>query len=225
MLRTHKSSCLNLWVHDERFSKLEVIVNPDMLPGVQPGDLLEIKRVDGKKGKPKLLLLIQSIDLELLSRQSQLQISVLQSIAVIFDLVARTNVTVKRIERDNYLASHIEISFRDQYVGRSDMWQVKNDLINTSVYTGKKILSLGFRGCVKDIYVSSTSQYSGVVTDSTKIVFRSETAKYFVFIQMSKEMWEFDEDGEMFFGKCVHGFLPELFSKWKSYGIIWIITD
>ncbi|KAJ2998685.1 vacuolar membrane-associated protein iml1 [Globomyces sp. JEL0801] len=35
---------------------------------------------------------------------------------------------------------------------------------------------------------------------------------------MSKEMWEFDEDGDLFFEKCVHGFLPELFLKWNTMG-------
>lgn len=31
-------------------------------------------------------------------------------------------------------------------------------------------------------------------------------------------MWEFDEDGELFYEKCVYGFLPELFDRWKSLG-------
>ena len=33
---------------------------------------------------------------------------------------------------------------------------------------------------------------------------------------MSKDMWEFDDDGEMYSEKCIHGFLPELFSRWKE---------
>jgi len=41
---------------------------------------------------------------------------------------------------------------------------------------------------------------------------------------MSKEMWEFDEDGELFFEKCIHGFLPELFSKWKALGTNHVVS-
>jgi DEP domain-containing protein 5 len=63
---------------------------------------------------------------------------------------------VRKIDFDSAVASHIEISFRDQYIGRSDMWQLKNSIINTSVYNGKKITSLGVRGVVKDIYVNGS---------------------------------------------------------------------
>jgi DEP domain-containing protein 5 len=38
------------------------------------------------------------------------------------------------------------------------------------------------------------------------------------------QMWEFDEDGEMFVSKCVHGFLPELFSKWKLTGTNHVVS-
>lgn len=33
----------------------------------------------------------------------------------------------------------IEISFKDQYIGRSDMWRLKLSLQNTCAYAGKKI--------------------------------------------------------------------------------------
>jgi hypothetical protein len=221
-----KGSILTLWVHNDLYSKLDVIVNPEALPGIKVGNLLEIYKIDKRKGSPskRLILRVQQIDKDLLAKQTQLQISICQNIATLFELVARNDVTVRKIETDSYLASHIEISFRDQYVGRSDMWQVKNDIMNTSVYSSKKITSLGFRGSVKEIYVDEERELCGVITENTKIIFRSETAKYFLFIQMSKEMWEFDEDGEMFFAKCVHGFLPELFSKWKCTGTNHVVS-
>lgn len=31
-------------------------------------------------------------------------------------------------------------------------------------------------------------------------------------------MWEFEEDGELFFDKAIDGFLPELFKRWKNMG-------
>ncbi len=31
-------------------------------------------------------------------------------------------------------------------------------------------------------------------------------------------MWHFDEDGELYFEKCLYGFLPDLFSRWKQMG-------
>ena len=45
----------------------------------------------------------------------------------------------------------------------------------------------------------------GLVTKDTKIILRSESAKYFIFLQMSREMWEFDEDGELYYEKAFQG--------------------
>lgn len=40
----------------------------------------------------------------------------------------------------------------------------------------------------------------------------------YLFLQMSKEMWEFDIHGDLYFEKAVNGFLTELFAKWKKQG-------
>lgn len=124
------------------------------------------------------------------------------------------------------------------------MWRLKLSLINTSTYQGKKVASLGVRAQVKNCIMNNApvrhsltfssffsffSLYNlccsmdlqvpcGYISETTKTIFRSESAKYFLFVHMSKEMWEFDEDGELFMEKCVHGFLPDLFKSWKRTG-------
>ena len=41
---------------------------------------------------------------------------------------------------------------------------------------------------------------------------------YVLFIQMSREMWDFDSEGsgEIMFTKVVNGFLPALFKRWQA---------
>ncbi len=39
-----------------------------------------------------------------------------------------------------------------------------------------------------------------------------------IYIQMSKEMWEFDVNGEMYHEKAVN-FLAELFTNWKVHAL------
>jgi len=58
----------------------------------------------------------------------------------------------------------------------------------------------------------------GVITQDTKVVFRSTTAMVYLFIQMSSEMWDFDMYGDLYFEKAVNGFLYEMFSKWQKTG-------
>ncbi|KAI9316637.1 hypothetical protein BX666DRAFT_1945315 [Dichotomocladium elegans] len=65
---------------------------------------------------------------------------------------------------------------------------------------------------------------SGYIDENTRIIFRSSSAKFFLFIQMSREMWEFDEDGELYFEKVVNNFLPELFNKWKEEGTNHVVS-
>ncbi len=48
-----------------------------------------------------------------------------------------------------------------------------------------------------------------------QVTFRSSTAQVNIFLQMSSEMWEFDNYGDLYFEKAVDGFLQDLFSKWK----------
>lgn len=58
----------------------------------------------------------------------------------------------------------------------------------------------------------------GVITEDTKIVYRSSTSQVYLFLQMSSEMWDFDIYGDLYFEKAVNGFLTELFSEWKRQG-------
>ncbi len=38
-----------------------------------------------------------------------------------------------------------------------------------------------------------------------------------IFLQMSKEMWDFDHHGDTYYEKAVDGFLFDLFTRWKVY--------
>lgn len=41
---------------------------------------------------------------------------------------------------------------------------------------------------------------------------------------MSREMWEFDEDGELYYEKVVNNFLPQLFNRWKEQGTNHVVS-
>ena len=210
---------LNLWVHDERFSKQDLILHPDLL--FEAGQLLELSQDD-----KKVILSVQStsLDNDIILKQPQFQISISQTIASQFEFQARADVYAKRIDEQSVHIDFLELSFRDQYIGRTDMWRLKLALASSAVYVGKKVYSLGIRAQIKDIYVNGVKSASGYVTERTRIIYRSETAKYFIFLQMSREMWEFDEDGDLFVEKCARGFLPDLFQKWKVCGANHVVS-
>jgi hypothetical protein len=45
-----------------------------------------------------------------------------------------------------------------------------------------------------------------------------------IFIQVCRELWEFAGDGERYYEKIVHSFLPTLFSKWREAGTNHTVT-
>lgn len=120
---------------------------------------------------------------------------------------------------------HVELAFKEQYLGRSDMWRLQQNLKGTCVYHEKKILFAGsIKATVKRLFAHEEQMSSGYITETTRMIFRSASAKYFLFIQMSREMWEFDEDGELYFEKAVSNFLPHLFNRWKDEGTNHVVS-
>lgn len=115
-------------------------------------------------------------------------------------------------------ATHVEISFKDQYLSRADMWRlVVCELTQRTVYKGQSVFFLGtVKAQVTAVYVNGQTVHSAFFAKDTRPIFRSESAKYVLFIQMAREMWDFDSEisGEIIFNKVVNGFLPALFKRW-----------
>lgn len=85
------------------------------------------KKTDLEEEYPRLLLQITSFKDDLL--QAIRTISVEQSIAAAFGLQTYKYVTVRLVNPDDVVLESIELTFRDQYMGRSEMWRLKNSLV------------------------------------------------------------------------------------------------
>jgi len=143
-----------------------------------------------------------------------------QSVVSMFQLQIFADVCVTVVDPSSVALDSLELTFKEQYLGRSDMWRLKDHLTGSCVYTNKKIefCHKSVRCQVYEMWSQGEKVACGVVTDDTKIVFRSSTSQVYLFIQMSSEMWDFDIYGDLYFEKAVNGFLSELFAKWKRQG-------
>jgi hypothetical protein len=213
---------LQLSVHDVQFSTEELIVNPEILPQVKTGDLLSIYHpvLAGKENnaeKDKLGSVILRV--KQLTNTRNLQISVSKYIATVFDLPARAQVIVKPVFPNEAVVPFVELLFKDQYTSRSDMYRLKMSLCNECAYTGKKVSLGAIKAQVNEIVGPGGRMVSsGLITNNTKIIFRSRSASILIFFQMSREMWEFADDGLLYFEKAVTQFLKELFDRWSAAG-------
>lgn len=86
-----------------------------------------------------------------------------------------------------------------------------------SVYQGQQVLFLGtVKATVRNVYMRGRRVSSAYFSNSTRPIFRSESARFVLYIQMSREMWDFDTEGTggIMRSKVINGFLPELFKRW-----------
>ncbi|KAI7859494.1 hypothetical protein BDC45DRAFT_216782 [Circinella umbellata] len=234
---------ISLWFHDpSQFQNQDAVVNPDQFPNFRNGQLLRIhfpqqhsstattsaSSVSSSSPPPPpepLIVKAAVVDREALARQQSLQISISRDIADRLNLRFRIEVYVELIDPSEAALDHVELSFKEQYLGRSDMWRLQQSLNGTCVYAEKKILFAGvIKATVRRQFINDQEMVSGYINENTRMIFRSSSAKYFLFIQLSREMWEFDEDGELYFEKVVNNFLPELFNRWNKEGTNHVVS-
>lgn len=119
-----------------------------------------------------------------------------------------------------HAASHVELTFRDMYLTRADMRRLASaELWKKAVYRGQELVFLSsVRVTVRSIYVNGQKVNSALFTSSTRPIFRSESARFVLYIQMSKEMWEFEPtcSGDIVAERVINRFLPELFKRWAD---------
>ncbi|KAM0748165.1 hypothetical protein T439DRAFT_349523 [Meredithblackwellia eburnea MCA 4105] len=118
----------------------------------------------------------------------------------------------------NVIASHAELYFANIYLGRADMFRLSLSLVNSVLFLNQRIILPGSNARVRvgRLYNQLGKVVpSAYIDDETKIIFRSESARCFVFIEVSEEMWYFEEDGSLLAEKC-ELFLTELFAQFYT---------
>jgi len=211
-----------LYIHTIQFCTEDLVIRSEDFPEAQPGDILEIYHEE--ETFSRLLLQVKP---ESLYPENNLQKSVPKdtvyiekSIAESFQLSNYKSLVVNKVAKEKVALDSVEVLFKEQYLGRSEMWRLKKFLAYSVVFLNKKISFCKdiIRCTVNEMWGQGDRVACGVITPDTKVVFRSTTAMVYLFIQMSSEMWDFDMYGDLYFEKAVNGFLYEMFSKWQKTG-------
>ncbi|KAI0161888.1 hypothetical protein GGR52DRAFT_582385 [Hypoxylon sp. FL1284] len=179
----------------------------------------DLSKSDSDAGR-RYVFVAKDVSKELKARQPNIEVYVSKQIGIAFNMKKGTQVVVAPVDHLNPAveASHVELSFKDMYMSRADMWRLAvADLADRTVYKGQVLYFLGaIKATVSTVFVEGRKAQSAFFGRNTRPIFRSESARYVLFIQMAREMWDFDSDGsgEIMFYKVVNGFLPALFKKW-----------
>ncbi|XP_044923768.1 GATOR complex protein DEPDC5 isoform X5 [Mustela nigripes] len=229
-----------LVIHKKGFggSDDELVMNPKVFPHIKLGDIVEIAHPNDEYSP--LLLQVKSLK-EDLQKET---ISVDQTVTQVFRLRPYQDVYVNVVDPKDVTLDLVELTFKDQYIGRGDMWRLKKSLVSTCAYITQKVEFAGIRekllrlrlkrllpvfssrilmdSCLilraqaGELWVKNEKVMCGYISEDTRVVFRSTSAMVYIFIQMSCEMWDFDIYGDLYFEKAVNGFLADLFTKWKE---------
>jgi hypothetical protein len=163
------------------------------------------------------------------------QVSMLRQVADLYNITAYDTVTITQISpnmapfvHQAIAADYLTITFKDQFVSRGDMYSFQKSFLNTWVYEGKRLSFNNIRTVAKVIRHGDNRVRSALISEDTKLTFRSRSARIIWLVQMSSEMWDFASHYEgvgsqisheasckIYFDKFVD-FVHRLFNKWKK---------
>ncbi|KAL3231531.1 Vacuolar membrane-associated protein IML1 [Nakaseomyces bracarensis] len=224
-VRSRRTTQVNLVYHETRHSEHLVMLDLATLKHIKEGQLCELmtyrKRAhnSGSARDKKIYFIARDFDAETRRRCKNFgNISVavghLQSL---LDLPPRSKVWVKVKNKAEMEADLIELHIKDILLNRGDMWCLSSEIVDSCAFSGQKLTFLdSIRTTVNGIYRNGKKVLSGYIGENTKIVFRSESARLLFIIQITNEMWSFDETGEQMFQKMINSFFPKIFKRWKD---------
>ncbi|CAK4408937.1 unnamed protein product [Aphanomyces euteiches] len=224
MLSKQRNSAYKLMVHGPEYGTgEELVVNPESFPDLKLHDIVEITQPD--RTHLRLVMQVRS----LAPVRGKFQISILKDLAVQFQLEAFHDVTVQKIESSDATVDFIELSFKDQFMSRADIWRYKVALFGKCLFVGKVYETLGTRAQASELAVEmllakDQNVLCGVMGTETKLILRSRSSRIFWLVQMSPEMWDFADDGEMYFEKLVERLVRVLVAKWQEASVSHSVT-
>lgn len=122
-------------------------MHKDDFPGLNPGDVIEIyhpeNEEEGETEAPRVLLMISKSHIYPLNGLqkpiNRETLNIEKSLAETFQLPNYKDVIVTKVNKMDVGLDSVELTFKEQYMGRSDMWRLAKSLRDTVVYLNKKV--------------------------------------------------------------------------------------
>lgn len=205
---------LTVWGHDPYAVEDQVLVDMKLFPQAKEGQVAELStKVDGERRNFYFQLKDKG-------EGSNAQISINTNFLNQLHIRPRSQVQVR--VRPSVVAhiDTVELHFKGMDLTRADQYRVAQRLSGTCVYQNQRVNYLGglVRLTVNKIYRNGLRKFSGYIGPHTRLVFRSDSSRMLIFIQMSAEMWQFDSTGDIVFDQLVNSFIPEMLHRWWKHG-------
>jgi hypothetical protein len=211
----------SLLVHTSTHSTEDIILNKDLFApiGIEEGDYIQICDPD-RTTNGRIILRVPALQIT----GGTLEISLSKTIAESLVLKPFQRVIVEKIDPETVGVDFVELAFRRQFLQRGNMWRFKKSMKGRPVHVGQSISIDGVQAQIQELGCNGTKIVSGIIKDRCNIIFRSRSARIFWLIQISAEMWEYDQNGDLYFEKFLNKFVEPLFDRWKSLNVSHSLT-
>lgn len=212
---------LTVWSHDPFSVNEDVLMDPAVLPDAHLGDIAELSaQAPNLKEKRNLLFKVGP------KPDSSAQLSVNSSVLNSLSILPRSIVQIRKIDLAQAKVDSIQLKFKGIYITRADIYKISKMITGQCVRVGQRVQWLGghVRLQVEGIYKGGKRKYTGYVDKDTHIVYRSDSARVILLIQVSSEMFSFNETGEISLQKLLNSFIPESLRQWSASGAQHTVT-
>ncbi|CCI44125.1 unnamed protein product [Albugo candida] len=160
-----------------------------------------------------------------LTLKGKVQVSILKEIATFFNLQPFKDVVIRFVPKNQVEAEFVEISLKDQFISRRDLWYLKRSVTGKPVSVGKNVRVHGTRWQVMDVHASKNEEQvvSGVISEHTKLSLRSKTSRVMWLIQISPELWDLANSGYMYLEILVN-VVHHVLQKWIRHKVSHSLT-
>ncbi len=177
----------SVMTHTASHSAEELILNPDFYSDFHAGDLVQI--YDPEKKKHRLILRVPPLQ----PSAVRFELSILKTVADSVNLKQFNRVIIDSITEEEAALDFVELSFKKQYLPRGNMLRFKSGLIGRTVHVNQNLSFSSMQAQSQDLRRETNQSFSGLITEKTKFVFRSKSARIIWLVQISAEMWDIDE--------------------------------
>uniref|UniRef100_K3W9W3 Uncharacterized protein n=1 Tax=Globisporangium ultimum (strain ATCC 200006 / CBS 805.95 / DAOM BR144) TaxID=431595 RepID=K3W9W3_GLOUD len=246
-LAIHPAEQFKLHVHGHEFQNgEELVLNPDFFPQLKelhwddyvvevfhprtmnPDGETMVREQTKEFGESVLSAARHHLLMEIphtsnLPIRGKMQVSVLNDTAADFHLAAYKDVMVRFVAKAHVEVDFIEVSLKDQFMSRRDLWYLKKSIVGSAIYVGKNIRVHGARWQVMDIRAGGEKVSSGVISEKTKFAFRSRTSRVMWLVQLSPEMWDIANSGKLYM-EIFLNVVENVLNKWMKHKVSHSLT-
>lgn len=221
-IRTTPEVRCGLFVHVESASPSELMISVDLFPdvpdAVRKTCAVEIRDV---RNANRALIMNARAQTEWIDSRERLpglgsdaKLSVSSVIASDFGVRHNMKVQVRLVDEKDVGLDFIEASLG--CATSADIWGLHRSLRGQSLYHKQIVSNDGLEFQVKSLLRDKMYVYGGVFRPTTKLICRSLACELTWLVQVSSEMFEFADDGDLYWEKLIEKFMRPLLKKWTA---------